>query len=164
MKSEVRGRRSAAATLAVSRHERNGLTLFEVIISLAILLGSLAVLGQLISVGSRAAVRTNMHSRATLLCQAKLADVLAGIEPLQPLADLPVDEYNPEWMWGLEVAPGPHPDLLAIAVTVRHVDPLRAADSTVTLYRYMRRPNLYQEWANALAEEAAAVAEAEAAP
>lgn len=179
-RSEDRGRRSAI-TLAVSRRggrtspgnrrrttdgglrTRRGLTLFEVIISLAILLGSLSVLGQLISVGSRAAVRTNLQSRATLLCQAKLADVLAGIEPLQPLDGLPVDDYHPDWTWSLEVAPGPHPDLLAIAVTVRHIDPLREADSAVTLYRHMRRPNLFQEWANVLAEEAAIEA-GEAAP
>lgn len=143
------------------RSPRAGMTLFEVIIALAILFGALAVIGQLIATGSRAAVRTEMHSKATLLCQSKLAEVVAGALPLQPAAGLPVDEYHPDWVWSLEVAPGPHPDLLLVAVTVMHLDPARASDSTETLYRYIRRPELHQEWADALAEEAVAAAAAE---
>ncbi|MEX0703285.1 MAG: prepilin-type N-terminal cleavage/methylation domain-containing protein [Planctomycetales bacterium] len=170
-RSEVRGQRSEVgdhgtphSELRIPHSARRGLTLFEVIVALAILLGSMAVLGQLISTGSRAAVRTDMHTRATLLCQAKLAEVLSGAVPLQPVEGMPVDEFTPDWLWGLEVLPGPHPDLLVVAVTVSHVDPERASDSTETLYRYMRRPNLFQEWSDATAEADAAAAGTEAAP
>jgi hypothetical protein len=127
-------------------------TLYEVLLSLAILLGAIAVLGQLIATGSRAAMRARLQSQATLLCQSKLAEIVAGAEPLASVADVPFDATAPDWVWSLAVLPGPHEDLLQLEVTVLHTTADPSAEATATLSRYIRNPALYEEAATRAAE------------
>ena len=59
------------------------------------------------------------------------------------------------WVWSLVVAPGLHPDLLDLEVTVAHVSDNGNIDAECTLRRFLRDPQLFLD--------AAAAAEAEAA-
>ena len=124
---------------------RNGLTLYEVVLSLAILVGALAVLGELIATGSRAAIRARLQTHATLLCQSKLSEIVAGAEPMQPVEGVPLDTAQPEWTWGLQILPGPHESLLEIEVTVSHVTRGDRVDTRVSINRYIRDPQLFEQ-------------------
>ena len=86
---------------------RNGLTMYEVVLSLAILLGSMAVLGQLIATGSRAATQSRLRTRAMLICQTKMAEVIAGNVLMESVNnDVLESTATGEWVWSLEVVGG----------------------------------------------------------
>ena len=57
---------------------RSGLTLYEVVLSLVILAGSMTALAELIGTGRRAAVQSKLRTQAVLLCQSKLSEVVSG--------------------------------------------------------------------------------------
>jgi Tfp pilus assembly protein PilV len=62
--------------------KRQGITLLEVIFALVIFMGSFVALNQLVSIATDNAIRVDQQSQATLLCQAKLAEINAGIVSL----------------------------------------------------------------------------------
>jgi general secretion pathway protein I len=64
------------------RNLRAGLSLLEVIIALAIFLFSFTAIAQLLSFSSERVIEGHLRSQANLRCQSKLAEVLAGAEPL----------------------------------------------------------------------------------
>src|SRR5690606_14968447 len=74
-----------------SPSSRDGLTLFEVMLALVILLGSLAVLTQHMRVGAQAGVQGQLNTQAAMLAETKMAEVLGGAEPLAAVADVPLD-------------------------------------------------------------------------
>ena len=140
---------------------RNGLTLYEVVLALAILLGALAVLGQIISTGTRAAVQARLETQALLYCQTKLSEVVAGIEPLQIVNGAAIEDApsNENWTWSLEYAAGPHADLIEFEVSVSHLNSANQMDVKRSLSRYMRNPQIYVKAADQAAELEAAAAE-----
>ncbi len=131
------------ASLTPARRSRRGLTLFEVVLSLGIFLGALAAVGQLISSGSRAAVQAQLRTQAILRCESKLAEVLAGVETIETVAEMPFDDQADGWTWSLDVAEGPHADLLELEVTVAHTGQNRLGNVSYTLKRYVRDPQLF---------------------
>lgn len=91
--------KSAGACRAVpSRRARQGLTLLEVVLSLAIFLFSLAALVELVSLASARVLQAQYRQYALLLCQSKLAELAAGATPLSNQTDTPLDE-DPDWHW-----------------------------------------------------------------
>jgi hypothetical protein len=66
------------------------LSLLEVILAIAILGGSLAVIGQLINIGARNAISARDLTTAQLYCESKLAEVSAGIELPEPTTASPL--------------------------------------------------------------------------
>src|SRR4029077_4158954 len=61
---------------------RPGLTLFEVVVALAIFLMALVPIGQLVNMGGERALDVAQQAQASLLCQAKLDSVKCGAEGL----------------------------------------------------------------------------------
>ena len=122
--------------------QRRGMTLFEVLIALAMLLMALAVLATHIRVGGDAATRAGLQTQAANLAQTKLAEVLAGAEPMQQAASIALPEAGPRWSWALAVAAGPTPDLLALTVTTTHTDQRGTPDATFVLRRLTRDPQV----------------------
>lgn len=117
-----------------------GLTLFEVLLSLAIFVMAMAAVGQLVSNGMRGAVRARLETQAVLRCESKLAEVLAGIEPLQPMngASFPDD---PSWVWSLAIQTGPTEDLLDVEILVEHPGSTGAGQVSFGLRRLVRDPD-----------------------
>jgi hypothetical protein len=124
-------------------HPRAGLTIYEVFLALTLLLGALAVLSQHIAVGRRAAVQGQLQTRAALLCETKLAEVLTGIEPMTAVSSMPIADAGEGWTWSLEVAAGPTTDLLNIAVTAAHANDRGETDASLTVRRLARDPQVF---------------------
>jgi prepilin-type N-terminal cleavage/methylation domain-containing protein len=122
------------------RASRRGLSLLEVVIALAIFLFSLTALSQLVSFASDRAQEVSVRSRAARLCQTKLAEVLAGVEPLSAQADTPFDEA-PDFTWSLNVDSGPATNLFLVTVTVSHAD-LGGYSTNCSLYQLMLDPSV----------------------
>ncbi|MCH7686058.1 MAG: hypothetical protein IH899_05150 [Planctomycetes bacterium] len=137
---------------------RTGLTLYEVVLSLTLFLGAMVAISQIISIGSRAAVQSRLQTQAILRCESKLSEILAGVEPMESVSNIQFEEETASWVWSLEIGPGPHEVLLDLTVSVTHISQDGNPDSTFSLHRLVRDPQLFVD-----AAEAAAEAEAEAA-
>ncbi len=83
---------------------RNGFSLLEVVLALAIFFASAAALSQLLLVGVKTARWTEHASEAALRCESKLAEIVAGLEParLEPATPFDDDEH---WEFEVEVVP-----------------------------------------------------------
>jgi general secretion pathway protein I len=132
-------RRSAFALPAT----RGGLTLLEVILSVAIFLGSLTAIMKILDNGRESELMTRMQTEAVMRCEAKMAEVVAGIEEAVTSGDQPFsDSEDGSWTWRMDVVDSGIPGLLQVNVTVE-----RKIGSTplasFTLLRYMRDPQLF---------------------
>jgi hypothetical protein len=127
------------------------MTLYEIVLSLAILLGSMAVMANMIATGSRAATQSQLRTKAALFCEATLAEVVARAKPMtassgNSFAELSSNtEQSSHWTWDLEVFSGLHDDLVGLELTVNHTDEDGAIDATSTLVRFVRDPGVYDE-------------------
>ena len=134
---------------------RLGITLLEVLIALAIFLGSMVAMSQLISTGVQASVQARLQTQAILRCESKMAEIVAGVEPLEASADVPFED-DEQWTWSLETLVGPHDDLIELVVTTTREGQSGLSTASYTLRRYIRDPQVFVD-----AEEAALAAETE---
>lgn len=126
----------------IGSSRRPGLSLLEVILAFAILAGSLAVLGELIRQGARAAAESRDLTRGQLLCESKISEVAAGVAPADPVQRVPF-ENDPEWLYSIEVLETEQPGLLGIHVTVEpNLDDLTQRHVSFTLVRWIPDPSL----------------------
>ena len=104
------------------RRARDAFTLLEIILSLAILCGAIATLGELSRLGMRQAEKARDLTQAQLLCQSKLAEITAGLAPAEAQESVPFeptdDEAESEWLYSIEVNPAAEAGLLEVRVTV----------------------------------------------
>jgi len=128
------------------KRELRGITLYEVVLALAIFVTALAALGQSVSTGSRAAVASQLQTEAILRCESKLADIiLLGPDQIEPVAESEFDGDSTEvsgegagnWRWSLQLEQGPHPELLILQVSVFHK---LQSDIHFSLTRYLYVP------------------------
>ena len=153
MSSAVRSPWSVAACHATENQQHSpplaadlpsGMTLFEVVLALAIFLGSWAVLSQLFATGSRASTQARLQAEAVIHAQSKMAEIVAGVLPVDTMTNQPFDDPDlMTWTWSSTVAAGPHIDLLAVDVTVRREGSEREPPMQYTLRRYVRDPQLF---------------------
>lgn len=98
------------------RGARPGLTLIEVLLALAILLLSLAAIGQLVDMGSDRGIDARNHVRGTRLAQAKLAECEAGVIPIGGGGG--EFEEEPGWSWEVSSQPETATNLYRVTATV----------------------------------------------
>ncbi|MBN1589790.1 MAG: prepilin-type N-terminal cleavage/methylation domain-containing protein [Pirellulales bacterium] len=103
---------------------RRGFTLFEVILSLAIVGGAMAVISQVVWSGLENARMTQELVQAELLAENVMAELLVGIRPLESVQDSPFDEddslEDPEqWVFSVDISPLEIEGLQEARVTVR---------------------------------------------
>ena len=137
---------------------RSGLTLFEVMLSLAIFVGSMAALTQLIHNGMRGAVRSRLQTEAIFRCQSKLAEVIAGVESFDSASGVPFEDDD-TWSWTLETSETDETDLYLLDLTVDHASSNNIGAVSFRLTRLLRDPQRAQD---ALEADASADAETEA--
>lgn len=123
---------------------RKGLTLFELLLALAIFLVSFAALAQLLASGSRASAQAKLQTEAILRCDSKLGEMVSGIAPVSgdtqgAFAD------DPRWTWRATVTDGPWPNLKLVELQVSHAGQSSLSHSSFTLRRYVRDPRLFVE-------------------
>ena len=157
--------------MSVRCQPRVGFSLLEILLALAILGGSLAVLSQIADTGMSAARESRDLAAARILCQTKLSEVLlnamSGITP-QSVAtatfDVPFDSQSSSvFQYSVEVQPAPLDGLLAVRVLVESLDLDGGTPRTrYALTRWMIDPTLGLEEAEAeeqaMLEEKAAAA------
>ncbi|HEY1187340.1 MAG TPA: prepilin-type N-terminal cleavage/methylation domain-containing protein [Gemmata sp.] len=101
-----------------TRPARRGMTLIEVLLALAILLLSLAALGQLVDVGLRRGNAARATTRGTHLAESKMAEVEAGVVPLTGGASGTFEGDDAAWTYTVTPEAAGPPNLYAVTVTV----------------------------------------------
>jgi type II secretion system protein I len=120
---------------------RSAFTLFEVLLALAILVGAIATLGELLRGGLISAERARDLSRATLICEGKMAQIVAGAQLPETVTRIPVeDDLTGEWIYSVEVTDTASPYLLSVRVTVQRDVPDEKNPVTSTLVRWVKSP------------------------
>ena len=133
-RSILRGRRRFRS------HRRAGLSLLELIVTLAILVGGSALLAQLINVGRRHSERAVEVTEAQTAAHNVLSEILAGIRPWEEtVTPTPVDFWSP---WN-------------VAVTMQ---PVGLGDMTVVTVLITERPEMDATGGAALMSQSTAAA------
>ena len=140
-------RRCVSRTLR--RGGRRGFTLLEVILSLAILTGAIAVLNELARVGINNADYTQKLTVAQLLCETKMAEITSEITLPDPVVGASFeaessgegatmfDPDEPAWLYSIESDLIDEDGLLQITVTVYQDLPETKRPATFSLVRWM---------------------------
>ena len=121
--------------------QRRGLSLFEVVIALAVFACSMVAIGHLISAGVRSALRSRLEAQAILRCESKLGELAAGIIPLQNASGVAFPD-DQSWNWSMTIATGQYPNLYTVEVTATHPATTMAGKISYSIRRLMRDPQL----------------------
>ena len=147
-------RMQAACRQDMADSSRAGISLFEVVLALGIFLGAVVALSQLTNNGMRTAISARLQTQAVLRCESKLAELTAGVEPLEDVTDQPFED-DENWTWSLATATGPHADLLNITVSASYDGGNQRSSASYSISRLLRDPVVFEEAAIAEAEAAA---------
>ena len=144
-----RNRRARLADRRVTRAEwqiacRRGLSLLEVTLAIAILGGCLAVIGELVRMGSRHAEEAREMTVAQLLGESQMESIVAGILPAQSVSSTAF-ERDPDWTYAIEVTPLNGTELLEVTVHVQQAEVTREVPLVFSLTRWMLDPALETE-------------------
>jgi hypothetical protein len=130
---------------------RHGISLLEVILATAILLGCVMVLSRLAFLARRHAIGSEDRTQSQLLCQNLMDELLAGIRPLESVS--PTETEDGQWVYEIDLQRRGNPLLVAITVTVARLeeDELLPIDEELVGYRLVRwlRPGQRQVSADA---------------
>lgn len=96
---------------------RDGLSLLEVLVSLAIFMMALTALVYLVNNSSTLALEAQSRSRCAQLARSKINEMAAGALPLEGQSEASFDE-EPLYRWSSEVGEGGAPGLFNVTVTV----------------------------------------------
>jgi type II secretory pathway pseudopilin PulG len=113
--------------------------LLEVILAIAILGGCLAVTGELVRMGVRHAEEARELTRAQLLCESKIEEIVSGVTPAESAAMVPF-ETDPEWTYTVDVS-SLDQQLTQVRVTVQAVESNRLQPIVFALSRWILNPS-----------------------
>ncbi len=120
---------------------RDGFSLLEVVLALAILAGAIAVLGELGRMGLRNARFARDMTQAQLLCESKLAEIAAGITLPEPVNsarfEQEVGDGQIDWLYSIETADVDQQGLLSVRVTVAQDLPAEKLPVEFSLQRWI---------------------------
>ena len=98
---------------------RPGMSLIEVLLALTIMLISLAAIGQLVGIGTERGLEAQFQTRGTRLAQAKMAEVEAGVIPIDSGGEGGFESTDDAaWTWAVESQPAGPPNLFLVTVHV----------------------------------------------
>jgi prepilin-type N-terminal cleavage/methylation domain-containing protein len=126
------------------RLSRHGLSLLEVMLSLAILGGALAVIGELTRLGARHAIMARDLATAQRLAENKMAEISAGLVYPDNINSAPVEELGDqqEWYYSIQVEALEQQGLLAVWVVVEQNAAVVSRPVSFSLVRWMMDPQL----------------------
>ena len=121
-----------------------GLTLLEILVSTAILLASLTAIMQVLNVGHNSRLSAVLDAEGVLRCESMMGELLAGVRPLMSSSVEPFED-NPKWMWYASISDQGSTSLLQVEVVVEHSPASDQVNSSYSLTRYVRDPQIFLE-------------------
>ncbi|QDV70230.1 hypothetical protein Poly24_39490 [Rosistilla carotiformis] len=137
---------------------RTGFSLFEIILAIAIFGIAMAMLGNIVSNGAKAAIEARDLARAQIMCESKMAEVMLNSAGPQPIANVSLESNDTlrQWEYSVLTEPAPMSGMVSVQVRVQSV----SQDASVvpvdfTLTRWIIDPAMDLQ---GLEDEAAALA------
>jgi Tfp pilus assembly protein PilV len=129
---------------------RAGFSLLEVILALGTLAGAVVVLGEVNRLALRNATMARDLTRAQLLAESKMAEVVSGITAASPIDKSPFDaDTDPtaddaRWIYSIAIDTPNEDGLISVKVTVTKDLPEGQHPVDFSLVRWMPDPNAQQ--------------------
>ena len=123
------------------RSSRSGLSLLEVILAIAVMASSMALLGELIRIGGRHATAAVNMTKAQIHCETVVTQVALGVVPAENVEMVPV-ETDADWVYSLEVTTTDLESLISVRVSVQHVEDTSLNPRSASMTRLMIDPAL----------------------
>ena len=128
-KSEIRNRRSA-------------FTLLEIILSLAILAGSLAALGEVMRLADQNASMTGDETQAQILAASIMDELVAGSRSLSAVSQAPMDTTDEvPWLYSVELENTQYEQIVSVRVRVEQQLEARLQPAHFELVRWLPNPD-----------------------
>jgi hypothetical protein len=115
------------------------------ILSLAILAGAMAAIGELVRIGGAQSGQAVELTRAELLAESVMAEIAAGVRTSDPVFMVPYEEEfgadgEPMWLYSIETENTEQQGMLSIRVTVARNDASGGGGTQYSLVRWMVDP------------------------
>lgn len=124
--------------------DRCGLSLLEIIISVAIFMASLAAIMEGLQIGRRSELSARLQSEAVLRSETVMGEILCGVKEASSAQGNPFDDdESGNWEWSAEVTEAGTTGLLQVTVLVEHSPGGEEPNAAFTLVRFMRDPQLF---------------------
>ncbi len=117
---------------------KRGLSLLEVVLALAILSGAFVALTQLVSTGLRAAANARDLTRAQIMAETVVSEIVAGVTPATPINQA---ELEPGWLVSINVTPTVQDGVIQLVVAVERVNESQQK-ARYEISRWLRDPDL----------------------
>jgi uncharacterized membrane protein YgcG len=91
--------------MIVRRKVRRGISLLEVLVSLAIFMLSIVVISQMVDSAARSAVRSKRITQAGIYCEAKMAEIVIGTQPLSSTDFTALENADAGWHYAINCEP-----------------------------------------------------------
>ena len=140
----MRRQRCSRTVSAASLTNRSGLSLLEIIISVAIFMASLAAIMEGLQIGRRSELSARLQSEAVLRCETVMGEILSGVKEAASAQGNPFDDDETgNWEWTAEVTEAGTTGLLQVTILVEHRPGDEEPNAAFTLVRFMRDPQLF---------------------
>lgn len=138
-----RGSRSGPrGFLAKPQNSSIGFTLLEVILSLAILAGALAALGEVMRLAGRSASLAEDETHAQILAASIMDELASGSRELSAVEQSALEtDDDPPWAFTIEMGQTQYDELVAVKVRVEQQLEARLQPAQFELVRWMPNPN-----------------------
>lgn len=136
------------------RIRRQGMSLLELIVSTAIFFLSLVAIYGLLDISQRSGVRAKQRGQALRVCQARLAELVAGVLPLESADG--TDDLATDYQWQISVENEPDAAGALVKATVVAFQANEPRDSRVSLTQIMMDPSFVGSLMDAVPDSAAA--------
>jgi prepilin-type N-terminal cleavage/methylation domain-containing protein len=119
-----------------------GFTLLEIILSLAILAGSLAALGEVMRLADQNATSTRDESQAQILASSVMDELIAGVIPLAAVnQQVSAVESDPPWVFSIALEQTGYAELIGVRVLVEQQADPRLQPARFELVRWLPNPD-----------------------
>src|SRR3954467_7711600 len=120
----------------------HGFTLLEVILSLAILAGALAALGEVMRLADRSASTAEDETHAQIIAASIMDELSAGSRELTAVSQTPLDTGDdPPWLYTVEMSQTQYDELVCVRVRVEQDLEARLQPARFELVRWMPNPD-----------------------
>lgn len=133
---------SGALAKPVAPETRGGFTLLEIILSLAILAGSLAALGEVMRLADQNAASTRDETQAQILASSVMDELIAGVIPLAAVnQSAAAVESDPPWVFSIALEQIGYAELIGVRVLVEQQADPRLQPARFELVRWLPNPD-----------------------
>lgn len=144
-RSDACGSRLGLGTRCGRRRNAAAFSLLEVILAMAILFVSVAIIGELMRFGLNSARAARDKTKAILLCESLLNEIVAGITPAESFTDVPINdiagEEDADWTCSIDVQSLDSSGLVSVTVSVRQLTTNDRPPVEVSLTRWIADPS-----------------------